>query len=92
MCCFAGRKILKERIGGQILVNGYPKVQSDFSHIMGYVDKIDAYSPYMTVKETLIYSTTMRLGKFSSQQNKLKFVEEVTHLSFLCVICPGLNS
>jgi ABC-type multidrug transport system ATPase subunit len=79
---FAGRKILKERLGGQILVNGYPKVQSDFAHVMGYVDKIDAYSPYMTVKEILIYSTTMRLGKLASKQNKMKFVEEVICLAF----------
>ena len=79
---YAGRKILKERLGGQILVNGYPKVQRDFAHIMGYVDKIDAYSPYMTVKEILIYSTMMRLGNFASKQNKMKFVEEVIYLAF----------
>ena len=73
----AGRKVLTERIGGQILVNGVPKSQTTFGHIMGYVDKIEAYTPYMTVRETVAYSAAMRLGKSCSKERRERYVEEV---------------
>lgn len=81
--CLAGRKVLPERIGGQILINSYPKVQKSVRHIMGYVDKIDAYMPYLTVRETVAYSAAMRLGKSSSRQKQEYFVEEVLELTEL---------
>eukprot|EP00250_Pteridium_aquilinum_P022490 c25391_g3_i1 orf=250-2904(-) len=81
--CLAGRKVLSERIGGQILVNSYPKVQKNFRHIMGYVDKIDAYTPYLTVRETVAYSAAMRHGKSFSRQKQEYFVEEVLELTEL---------
>ena len=69
--------MLTERIGGQILINGVPKSQTDFGRIMGYVDKIEAYTPYMTVKETVAYSAAMRLGKSCYKQRRDQYVEEV---------------
>eukprot|EP00250_Pteridium_aquilinum_P022489 c25391_g2_i1 orf=308-5194(-) len=81
--CLAGRKVLSERIGGQILANSYPKVQKTFRHVMGYVDKIDAYAPYLTVRETVAYSAAMRHGKSFSRQKQEYFVEEVLELTEL---------
>lgn len=50
---------------------------------MGYVDKIDAYMPYLTVRETVAYSAAMRLGKSSSRQKQEYFVEEVKKTLFI---------
>ncbi|KAH7447131.1 hypothetical protein KP509_01G092800 [Ceratopteris richardii] len=81
--CLAGRKILNENIEGQILVNGYPKVQKSFRHIMGYVDKIEAYAPYLTVHETVAYSAALRLQQSSSKDMQAQFVKEVLELTEL---------
>ncbi|MCO5571123.1 hypothetical protein L7F22_024855 [Adiantum nelumboides] len=81
--CLAGRKVQSERIGGQILVNSFPKVQKNFRHVLGYVDKIDAYTPYLTVRETVAYSAALRLGKSFSKLKQDYFVDEVLELTEL---------
>ncbi|CAM6101594.1 unnamed protein product [Calypogeia fissa] len=78
--CLAGRGVESARIGGQILVNGYPKNQNPFARISGYVDKLEAYSPYMTVKEAIIFSAHIMLGKTTTIEERKLFVEEVTEL------------
>ncbi|KAH7282783.1 hypothetical protein KP509_35G047300 [Ceratopteris richardii] len=87
----AGRKIVTERLEGQILVNGYPKDQKSFRHIMGYVDRIDAYTPYLTVRETIAYSAALRLGS-SSKQKQAYFVDEVLELTELTYVQNALVS
>lgn len=58
-------------------MNGYPRVQETFSHVVGYMEKIEAYSPYLTVKEAVAFSAAMKLGKNSTPQSRKDFVEEV---------------
>ncbi|XP_047336471.1 ABC transporter G family member 10 [Impatiens glandulifera] len=50
------------RVTGQVLVNGYPMVSKVFQRISGYVTQEDALFPLLTVKETLIYSSLLRLS------------------------------
>lgn len=77
MDCNLGRNVELARIGGQILVNGYPKVHKTFAHVEGYVEEIGSYAPFMTVRETVEFSAAMRLGKKVSTERRKAFVEEV---------------
>lgn len=80
LLCAKGRKISIGNIGGQILVNGYPKVQKTFAHVEGYVEDLMSYPPYMTVREGIAFSAAMRLGKKSPFQKREVFIEEVNRL------------
>jgi ABC-type sulfate/molybdate transport systems ATPase subunit len=86
----AGRKVLTERIGGQILINGVPKSQETFGRIMGYVDKIEAYTPYMTVRETVAYSATLRLGRSCPKERRERYVEEVIECIYTSLIAISI--
>lgn len=44
MDVIAGRKTQGE-ICGEILVNGYPKVQETWARVVGYVEQMDIHSP-----------------------------------------------
>jgi ABC-type multidrug transport system ATPase subunit len=65
------------RMGGQILVNGYPRVQKTFAHVEGYVEDVMAYVPYMTVREGIEFSAAMRLSKKVGLKERKSFTEEV---------------
>lgn len=77
MGCGTGRKVSLARIGGQILVNGYPRVRETFSHVEGYVEDLIAYAPYLTVREGIEYSAAMRLSKKVQVKERKRFAEEV---------------
>lgn len=47
------QKISLGWIGGQILVNGYPKVQKTFTHVEGYVKDFSLYAPTWQYEKTL---------------------------------------
>lgn len=64
-------------MGGQILVNGYQRVQKTFAHVEGYVEDIMAYVPYMTVREGIEFSAAMSLSKKVQFKDRQVFVEEV---------------
>jgi ABC-type multidrug transport system ATPase subunit len=79
MCgCGSGRKVTLSRIGGQILVNGYPRDRETFAHVEGYVEDIMAYPPYLTVREGVEYSAAMRLSKKVQAKERKFFVDEVS--------------
>lgn len=65
------------RMGGQVLVNGYPRVQKTFAHVEGYVEDIMAYVPYMTVREGIEFSAAMRLSRQLKIKERKLFAEEV---------------
>ena len=44
MDVIAGRKTQGE-IRGEILVNGFPKVQETWARVVGYVEQMDIHSP-----------------------------------------------
>lgn len=62
MDVLAGRKT-GGYIEGDIRVSGYPKVQETFARVAGYVEQSDIHSPQVTVHESLIFSSWLRLPK-----------------------------
>ncbi|KAG6540811.1 hypothetical protein Mapa_017836 [Marchantia paleacea] len=77
--CLAGRKV-KGRMGGQILVNGYPRVQAAFTRVVGSCDQLEAYSIYMTVKEVVAFNAALNLEKTTTPEQRRKFVDEIIRL------------
>ncbi|MFQ6619651.1 hypothetical protein Gotur_000721, partial [Gossypium turneri] len=67
-------------IEGDIKISGYPKVQETFARISGYVEQNDIHSPQVTVEESLWFSSSLRLPKEISKDQKIEFVEEVMRL------------
>ncbi|KAJ0964794.1 hypothetical protein J5N97_025932 [Dioscorea zingiberensis] len=79
MDVLAGRKT-GGYIEGDIHISGYPKNQSTFARISGYCEQNDIHSPQVTVRESLIYSAFLRLPKEVTDDEKMKFVDEVMEL------------
>lgn len=79
MDVLAGRKTAGT-MEGEININGYPKEQKSFRRIMGYVEQIDSHSAFATVRETLRFSASLRLGQDVEHGQKMKFVEDILHL------------
>ncbi|XP_024515265.1 pleiotropic drug resistance protein 1 [Selaginella moellendorffii] len=79
MDVLAGRKT-GGYIEGEISINGYPKKQDTFARISGYCEQTDIHSPNVTVEESLIYSSWLRLPKEVDKQTRLMFVKEVMSL------------
>ena len=51
MDVIAGRKTQGE-ICGEILVNGFPKVQETWARVVGYVEQMDIHSPQVCPSPT----------------------------------------
>ncbi|KAF5175160.1 Pleiotropic drug resistance abc transporter, partial [Thalictrum thalictroides] len=79
MDVLAGRKT-SGYIEGDIRISGHPKVQSTFARISGYVEQTDIHSPQITVEESLLFSSCLRLPKEVSKESRHGFVEEVMRL------------
>ncbi|KAM6597358.1 hypothetical protein CsatA_007882 [Cannabis sativa] len=79
MDVLAGRKT-GGYIEGEIKISGYPKEQSAFARISGYVEQNDIHSPQVTVEESLWFSSSLRLPKEVNQEKRHEFVEEVMRL------------
>ncbi|KAF5193110.1 Abc transporter g family member, partial [Thalictrum thalictroides] len=79
MDVLAGRKT-GGYIEGDIRISGHPKVQSTFARISGYVEQTDIHSPQITVQESLLFSSCLRLPKEVSKESRHEFVEEVMRL------------
>ncbi|KAJ4721728.1 Pleiotropic drug resistance ABC transporter [Melia azedarach] len=72
----AGRKT-NGYVEGEIKINGYPKVQETFARISGYCEQTDIHSPQITVEESLVFSTWLRLAPQIDSKTKIEFVNEV---------------
>ncbi|KAF9617018.1 hypothetical protein IFM89_033088 [Coptis chinensis] len=79
MDVLAGRKT-GGYIGGSITISGYPKKQETFARISGYCEQNDIHSPYVTVYESLVYSSWLRLPPEVDSATRKMFVEEVMEL------------
>ncbi|XP_058109104.1 ABC transporter G family member 31-like [Magnolia sinica] len=79
MDVLAGRKT-GGYIEGDISLSGYPKEQSTFARISGYVEQNDIHSPQVTVEESLLFSACLRLPKEVKKEKQHEFVEEVMAL------------
>jgi ABC-type multidrug transport system ATPase subunit len=62
MDVLAGRKT-GGYIEGDIRISGHPKVQCTFARVSGYVEQNDIHSPQVTVEESLLFSSSLRLPK-----------------------------
>ncbi|KAK4489208.1 hypothetical protein RD792_005003 [Penstemon davidsonii] len=79
MDVLAGRKT-GGIIEGDIRISGFPKNQETFARISGYCEQTDIHSPQVTVHESLIYSSFLRLPKEVTREQKMAFVDEVMDL------------
>lgn len=78
----AGR-IDRHSLQGQILVNGMP-MTSAFKRISGYAMQDDALHPYLTTRETLMFSARLRLPgsmKFKDKRERVKALIEMLGLT-----------
>lgn len=69
MDVLAGRKT-GGYIEGDIKISGHPKVQHTFARISGYVEQNDIHSPQVTVEESLLFSSSLRLPKEVSEEKR----------------------
>ncbi|CAN6557163.1 unnamed protein product [Malus baccata var. baccata] len=67
-------------IEGSISISGYPKNQATFARVSGYCEQNDIHSPYVTVYESLLYSSWLRLASDVKKETRKMFVEEVMEL------------
>ncbi|RSM17280.1 hypothetical protein CDV31_003835 [Fusarium ambrosium] len=66
-------------IMGSIMVDGRP-LPISFQRSAGYCEQFDAHEPYATVREALEFSALLRQGRHVSQEDKLKYVDEIISL------------
>ncbi|GLJ34605.1 hypothetical protein SUGI_0695940 [Cryptomeria japonica] len=59
--CLAGRTPIGD-YNGEILVNGFKMNLAAFSRLVGFAERLDAHQPFLSVKETLQFSASLRLG------------------------------
>jgi len=65
----------------EIFLNGSPKTNEKWRLIAGYCEQTDLHNPAMTVRESLIFATRMRLRPFSlSEDVKSSHIEEIMRL------------
>lgn len=79
MDVLSGRKT-GGHIEGDIRISGFPKVQETFARISGYCEQNDIHSPQVTVHESLIFSSWLRLAPEIDSKTKKLFVNEVMQL------------
>ncbi|KAL4434347.1 hypothetical protein ABPG75_000788 [Micractinium tetrahymenae] len=82
MDCVLGRKTVG-LLRGDILVNGYPKVQATWSRVCGYVEQQDIHSGRCTVRESLVFSARLRLAADIADDKVAQLVEEVLEMTEL---------
>ncbi|KAF6159482.1 hypothetical protein GIB67_032253 [Kingdonia uniflora] len=96
MDVLAGRKT-GGFIEGSMHISGYPRRQETFARISGYCEQNDVHSPCLTVRESLIYSASLRLPSHVDSKTRKVFVDEMmelvelTSLSGALVGLPGVN-
>lgn len=68
------------KITGDVRVNGHTQEADSFRRMSGYVEQFDVQSPQLTVRETVEFSTKMRLDESIPIETKLKFSEQIMHM------------
>ncbi|KAE8705118.1 Pleiotropic drug resistance protein 3 [Hibiscus syriacus] len=96
MDVLAGRKT-GGYIEGNITVSGFPKKQETFARVSGYCEQNDIHSPHVTVYESLLYSSWLRLPKEVGAETRKMYIDEVMDLVELNPLrhaqvgLPGIN-
>ncbi|XP_028548794.1 pleiotropic drug resistance protein 3-like [Dendrobium catenatum] len=84
-------------IEGDIRIGGYPKIQETFARVSGYCEQNDIHSPQITIKESLMFSASLRLPPDVDPQTRAEFVDavletvELDGLRDALVGIPGIN-
>ncbi|XP_031252447.1 ABC transporter G family member 43-like isoform X1 [Pistacia vera] len=86
--CLAGRIPLIGSFNGNLQTSGFETGAS--SRLIGYVEKLDAHQPYLSVRESLQFSAALRLGKVISPMNRHIHVELVLNQLGLLPYCNQL--
>ncbi|KAM7459437.1 hypothetical protein LguiA_036431 [Lonicera macranthoides] len=79
MDVLAGRKT-GGYIKGSVYISGHPKRQETFARVSGYCEQNDVHSPCLTVRESLIFSASLRLPSHVESKTQRDFVDEVMKL------------
>ncbi|KAI4374049.1 hypothetical protein MLD38_012093 [Melastoma candidum] len=74
--CLAGREPLAGTLEGNLLANG-AKVGTGYARRIGYVERLDAHQPYLTIRETLQFSAALRLDQSITAESRHIHVELV---------------
>ncbi|CAL4898614.1 unnamed protein product [Urochloa decumbens] len=74
--CLSGRKPPGGSFTGDIRVNS-TKPSADFSRSVGYAERLDAHQPYLTIRESLQFSASLRLTNSISKIRRHIHVELV---------------
>ncbi|KAI3439344.1 uncharacterized protein J3R85_004754 [Psidium guajava] len=74
--CLAGRAPSMGSLKGNLQAKSWQKGPA-YSRLVGYVEKLDAHQPYLSVRETLQFSAALRLSQKISSVNRRIHVELV---------------
>jgi ABC-type multidrug transport system ATPase subunit len=77
---------------GDVYVNGFRQDHSTFRRCSGYVEQFGIQSPQLTVRETVLFSTRLRLddSKVTSEDKKKRFCDIVLKLLELTPLADSL--
>ncbi|KAE9459172.1 hypothetical protein C3L33_08926, partial [Rhododendron williamsianum] len=89
MDVLAGRKT-GGIIEGSIYISGYPKKQETFARISGYCEQNDIHSPCLTIHESLMFSSWLRLSSHVALATQKAFVDEIMELVELSPLSKAL--
>jgi ABC-type multidrug transport system ATPase subunit len=68
---------LRKRSGvvtGEVRLNGWPQEAASFRRCSGYVEQFDVQSPELTVRETVLFSSRLRLDPAAVESEHLRNV------------------
>lgn len=74
--CLSGRVPPEGNLTGELLANG-SKPSITYSRAVGYVERLDAHQPFLSVRETLMFSAGLRLDHEISSMRRHTHVELV---------------
>ncbi|KAL4636483.1 hypothetical protein ACB092_03G012100 [Castanea dentata] len=74
--CLAGRIPASGSLNGNLQANGLG-IGTTFSRLKGYVEKLDAHQPYLSIRESLQFSAALHLGQEISATSRRIHVELV---------------
>jgi ABC-type multidrug transport system ATPase subunit len=68
-------------ISGETRINGQPKTDRTWRSIAGYCEQVDLHCPALTVRESLVFATRLRLRPFSlPEETRLCLVNQIMNL------------